>query len=186
VGPRPVVGCAPAGRKFSQIPERSGLPSAVLGAGASKSGLPSAVLGTPAVGWGGHCPHSATALANTIARVFIVTDYPAKCAFTHRLALVFPSGSTTSRFALPPAPPPPCNRVARSSSALPTESLDRSSESEKRHSRSCREGLRALGVCRYLTGPTPLRVKKRTPAVGGKFSGWGPKLVYGSRRAGRI
>ena len=31
-----------------------------------------------------------------------------------------------------------------------------------------------MEVCRYLTGPTPLRVKKRTPAVGGKFNGRGP------------
>src|SRR3984893_13221235 len=38
-----------------QIPERSGLPSAVRGAGAVKSGLPSGVLGTPAVGYVGHC-----------------------------------------------------------------------------------------------------------------------------------
>src|SRR6266849_1340232 len=41
-----------------QFPEKSGLPSAVRGAGADKSGLPSDVLGTPAVGKGGHCAES--------------------------------------------------------------------------------------------------------------------------------
>src|SRR5579859_5163938 len=38
------------GRSCCQTPERSGLPSAVLGAGPDKFGLPSAVLGTPGVG----------------------------------------------------------------------------------------------------------------------------------------
>src|SRR5687767_1270538 len=33
----------------------SGLPSAVLGAGAERCGLPSAVRGMPAVGWRSHC-----------------------------------------------------------------------------------------------------------------------------------
>jgi hypothetical protein len=40
---------------FCQSPERSGLPSAVFGAGPVRSGLPSAVLGTPGVGYRGHC-----------------------------------------------------------------------------------------------------------------------------------
>jgi hypothetical protein len=39
---------------FCQSPERSGLPSAVFGAGPVKSGLPSAVLGTLGVGYRGH------------------------------------------------------------------------------------------------------------------------------------
>src|SRR4249919_1689928 len=38
-----------------QIPEKSTLPSAVRGAGASRFGFPSAVRGTPAVGYDGHC-----------------------------------------------------------------------------------------------------------------------------------
>src|ERR1700693_325422 len=38
-----------------QLPERSGLPSAVRGAGAVRVGLPSGVLGTPAGGWGRPC-----------------------------------------------------------------------------------------------------------------------------------
>src|SRR5687767_4890567 len=37
------------------VPERSGLPSAVLGVGAYQSGSPSAVRGTPGVGCVGHC-----------------------------------------------------------------------------------------------------------------------------------
>src|ERR1051325_5664008 len=39
----------------SQIPERSGLPSAIRGAGAVRLGLPSASLGIPAVGYFSHC-----------------------------------------------------------------------------------------------------------------------------------
>src|SRR5689334_10684150 len=38
-----------------QIPERSGLPSAVLGARADRFGLPSRVRGTPGVGYRSHC-----------------------------------------------------------------------------------------------------------------------------------
>src|SRR5437879_12649015 len=37
------------------MPERSGLPSAVRGAGAVRFGLPSAVRGMPGVGWFSHC-----------------------------------------------------------------------------------------------------------------------------------
>src|SRR5260221_85543 len=51
----------------SHIPDRSGLPSVVRGAGAVKSDLPSGVLGTPAVGYGGHCAHTEGAMAATIA-----------------------------------------------------------------------------------------------------------------------
>src|SRR5580700_132188 len=49
----PAAGRAPAGagaRELSHMPLRSGLPSAVLGAGALRFGLPSGVLGTPGVG----------------------------------------------------------------------------------------------------------------------------------------
>ena len=70
--------------------------------------------------------------------------------------------------------------LARSSSAHPSESLGRPSNHESRHSRSCREGLCALGGCRFLTGPNPLRVMKRTPVVGGKFSGGAP-IFYKDR-----
>src|SRR5262249_1265487 len=45
-------------RPASPRPGKSGLPSAVLGAGALRSGLPSAVLGTPRVGYIGHCAQS--------------------------------------------------------------------------------------------------------------------------------
>src|SRR5262245_44120343 len=62
VNPGVAAGAAPrwpAGpRGFSQIPERSGLPSAVLGAGAVRLGLPSLVLGTPGAGKDGHCASS--------------------------------------------------------------------------------------------------------------------------------
>src|SRR5947207_10270168 len=39
----------------AHMPEKSGLPSAVLGVGAFKSAFPAAVLGTPAVGYCSHC-----------------------------------------------------------------------------------------------------------------------------------
>src|ERR1700688_1114757 len=50
-----------------QIPDRSGLPSAVCGAGAVRSGLPSGVLGTPAVPYGGHCAETDGEMAALIA-----------------------------------------------------------------------------------------------------------------------
>src|SRR5439155_1013431 len=40
---------------MSQIPERSGLPSGVRGAGAVRFGFPSGIRGTPAVGYFSHC-----------------------------------------------------------------------------------------------------------------------------------
>src|SRR5262249_32948870 len=66
-GPRPVPvsgggsgTCAaapstPGVLRNSQMPERSGLPSAVLGAGASRLTLPSAARGAPPDRWEGHC-----------------------------------------------------------------------------------------------------------------------------------
>src|SRR5712691_6521213 len=58
--------CAPQFARVSQphMPLRSGLPSAVRGAGADRLGLPSAVRGTPGVGYSSHwaepAPGSAT------------------------------------------------------------------------------------------------------------------------------
>ena len=52
-GPSPAGGLG-----FCQMPERSGFPSAVLGAGALKFGSPVGVLGTPGTGNGGHCANS--------------------------------------------------------------------------------------------------------------------------------
>src|SRR6185436_3272023 len=50
------------GRFFSgsQIPERSGLPSAVRGVGAWRLGDPFSNLGTPAVGYVSHCAKAGT------------------------------------------------------------------------------------------------------------------------------
>ena len=58
VGPVP---SAPGGPKPSlcHTPEKSGLPLASRGAGASRFGLPSRVRGTPAVGYRIHCASSA-------------------------------------------------------------------------------------------------------------------------------
>jgi len=57
------LSAAPAGlhgRVFSasQIPDRSGFPSAVFGAGAPRFGNPAGVVGTPAVGYFIHCARS--------------------------------------------------------------------------------------------------------------------------------
>src|SRR6187200_573701 len=65
-----------------QIPEKSTLPSAVRGVGASRFGLPSAVRGTPGVGYEGHCAPSvdvtAMRMANTPAiHSLLVTKYEA-------------------------------------------------------------------------------------------------------------
>jgi hypothetical protein len=61
----------------SQIPERSGLPSAVLGVGAPKFGNPLGVFGTPAVGYFSHwleaspgIAHKTTAAAMSLAIEF--------------------------------------------------------------------------------------------------------------------
>src|SRR3954470_17606527 len=55
--PRPEITGTPQPRQgtVSHTPERSGLPSAVFGAGASRSTLPSAVFGTVETIWRGHC-----------------------------------------------------------------------------------------------------------------------------------
>src|SRR5437016_7477450 len=51
-----------------QIPERSGLPSGVLGAGAERFGFPSGVRGIPGVGWRSHCAKSETLVEIKIAK----------------------------------------------------------------------------------------------------------------------
>ena len=59
------------------MPEKSTLPSAVRGVGASRIGLPSAARGTPGVGYDGHCATSvgdmATKAASTPAMVSLQT-----------------------------------------------------------------------------------------------------------------
>src|SRR5436309_4144198 len=62
-------GPSPGGLGFCQMPERSGFPSAVLGAGAFRSGSPLGVFGTRAVGNGAHCASSDGASATTIAKI---------------------------------------------------------------------------------------------------------------------
>src|SRR3989475_10748031 len=51
-----------------QIPERSGLPSGVLGTGAERFGFPSRVRGIPGVGWRSHCAKSETLVEIKIAK----------------------------------------------------------------------------------------------------------------------
>ena len=48
-------------------PDKSGLPSGVLGAGAARFGLPSAVRGIPGVGQSSHCAPNETGSSNNAA-----------------------------------------------------------------------------------------------------------------------
>jgi hypothetical protein len=54
----------------SQMPENSGLPSGLRGAGAARLGLPSAVRGTPAVGYFSHWPNT---VGDSTTRTVIAT-----------------------------------------------------------------------------------------------------------------
>src|SRR5205814_8840240 len=61
----------------AHIPEKSGLPSAVLGAGASRFGVPLVLRGTPALGYFSHCATTDVAIAQhsaVPARVTIVRE----------------------------------------------------------------------------------------------------------------
>src|SRR5262249_48247256 len=68
-------------RPARQMPDKSGLPSAVRGAGAERFGLPSGKRGTPGVGWLIHCcaiagadnAHTSSAAAIPMSRAFIVS-----------------------------------------------------------------------------------------------------------------
>jgi hypothetical protein len=55
----------------SQIPERSGLPSAVVGVGAPKLGNPLGVLGTPVVGYFSHWLESSAGIAKKMVALAI-------------------------------------------------------------------------------------------------------------------
>lgn len=69
-------GGAPGTVPRSQTPDRSGLPSAVRGAGPLRSTCPFAVRGAPAVGYCGHCAHSPGArIANPTAS-FVYVPIP--------------------------------------------------------------------------------------------------------------
>ena len=64
--------CAPQGGPIlthPHMPEKSGFPSAVRGAGAEKSGVPSAFFGTPFVGYPSHCACKAGVMARDNRRV---------------------------------------------------------------------------------------------------------------------
>src|SRR6476619_3105268 len=86
----------PAGQgllcSISQVPERSGLPSAVRGVGAERSSLPSAVRGTPAVGYFSHWAPKGTAsgaeiaTAKTATTLFIIS--PPGALFPHQVLFI--------------------------------------------------------------------------------------------------
>ncbi len=58
----------------SQIPEKSGFPSAVRGVGAPKFGTPLGVFGTPAVGYFSHWAQTITGIAKKIAALMFTYD----------------------------------------------------------------------------------------------------------------
>src|SRR5204862_2773725 len=82
---------AQSGFPVSQIPEKSGLPSAVRGAGADRSTIPSAFRGTPAVGYFNHCaalsvdahvsPNAATTAAAEWPESRCIRGLPARSDF---------------------------------------------------------------------------------------------------------
>src|SRR5713101_943003 len=51
----------------AHIPEKSGLPSAVLGTGASRFGVPLVLRGAPAVGYFSHCANTGVEIAQNSA-----------------------------------------------------------------------------------------------------------------------
>src|SRR5439155_14656748 len=71
--PTPASPPVPNPRATRQMPDSSGLPSAVLGAGAVRLGLPSEVLGTRAVAYGGHCAVIASK-PSTLSQAFMAAS----------------------------------------------------------------------------------------------------------------
>src|SRR5713226_903059 len=65
-----------SGFPVTQIPEKSGLPSGVRGAGADGSTLPSAFRGTPAVGYFNHWALSADVHVSTNATTTAAAEWP--------------------------------------------------------------------------------------------------------------
>jgi hypothetical protein len=57
------------------MPDKSGVPSGILGAGPERFGVPSALRGIPGVGWFSHCAASgvlSTARRDPVATVLII------------------------------------------------------------------------------------------------------------------
>src|SRR5262249_17258578 len=75
-----------------QIPDRSGLPSVVRGAGAVRSGLPSAVRGVPGAGWSIHCAASGVANADKIVANTMVF-MPTSCEQRLLVVSCWPEGA---------------------------------------------------------------------------------------------
>src|SRR6267154_2286383 len=94
--PTPASPGAPNPRATRQIPDRSGVPSAVLGAGAARLGLPSGVLGTRAVGYGGHWADNVSGEAQIMAEHTIAIGSP-RPAFTSSLPIQLPLTSRQLR-----------------------------------------------------------------------------------------
>src|SRR5579864_1654806 len=90
--PLPLSPAPPPGPPADQTPERSGLPTGVLGVGPAGFGCPFANLGAPAVGVDGHCARTATEKASkpTIAAL-LTTLFSIKFSFFNRLTVRDPA-----------------------------------------------------------------------------------------------
>jgi hypothetical protein len=68
------------------MPDRSGLPSAVLGAGAPRLGAPAGVLGTPGDGYFTHCPRAGedviTSAASRAVNILVLPCLPSRAVMT--------------------------------------------------------------------------------------------------------
>src|SRR5437773_4464993 len=80
----------------AHIPEKSGLPSVVLGAGASRFGVPLALRGTPAVGYFSHCANADVAIVQHSAVPASVTITPKRRFLVLVRALVIAASSLHS------------------------------------------------------------------------------------------
>src|SRR5262249_4730603 len=104
-----------------QIPDRSGLPSVVRGAGAVRSGLRSAVRGMLGVGWSTHCP--ASGVVNAYKMVAKTTVFMRTSCFSIRPEELHKWTTPTLRNAHLTNLPPRCSRSRLFSQAFSITSV---------------------------------------------------------------
>src|SRR6266436_1086793 len=83
-----------------QIPERSGLPSDALGAGAIRLGLPSGVRGVPGSGRLSHCARATPAIPNSMVIATIKATIKVCKRFAARVGKVISDASNSNALAL--------------------------------------------------------------------------------------
>src|SRR5436190_13135843 len=77
----------------AHIPEKSGLPSVVLGAGASRFGVPLLLWGAPAVGYFSHCASTGVEVAHNSAAAAKVAREPERRILVFEATLVITASS---------------------------------------------------------------------------------------------